>query len=208
MIRRIFSTAILTGLNLFLALSAVNAQVNLLRNPNAEGGLEHWRAAKDSTIEDFNGSQVFVVRRGCSGGSSFIQDVHLNDSDTGKYALFIGRGSSERINNDGSITGMPYLYGYMMSSVNQKGGKIAAYLQGQRMRAEPSYQDEWVTMFGIFRVVKGTKAIRFFLSQAERRNDPQTGSAARFNNLGLYLFSSREDALRFVETYNAEILIR
>ncbi len=207
MISRIFSTAILTGLKLFLALTAVDAQVNLLRNPNAEGGLEHWRAAKDSTVEEYNGTRVFVVKNGGVGGSSFIQDIQLKESDIGKYALLIGRGSSERVNTDGSITGLPCLYGYMMSSVNQKGGKIAAYLQGQRMRAEPSDPDEWVTMFGIFRVVKGSEAIRFFLNQAERKDDPQTGSAARFDDLGLYLFTSQLEALKYIEAYNSERII-
>lgn len=207
MIRTFFNTATLTGLNLFLALTAVDAQVNLLRNPNADSGIEHWRASEDSAVENVNGDHVFVVRHGCSGGSSFIQDVPLRESDVGKYALFIGRGSSERVNHDGSITGLPYLYGYMMSSVSPRGGRIAAYLQGQRMLATPSYQDEWVTMFGVFRVVEQTKTIRFFLNQAERKNDPQTGSAARFDNLGLYLFTTKEEALRFVESYDAEMLI-
>jgi hypothetical protein len=50
---------------------------------------------------------------------------------TGHYALLIARASTERVNPDGSITGRPCLYGYMMAP----GGKTVRfdYLQGQNM---------------------------------------------------------------------------
>ncbi len=131
----------------------------------------------------------------------FLQDVNLSKTDVGKFGLLIGRGASERINVDGAITGLPYLYGYMMDSSNSKGARIYTYLQGQKMRADTQIKDEWITMFGIFRVPEGTGAIRFFLNQAERKNVPQNGSAARFDNLGLYLFETEEDALQFVKAY-------
>jgi hypothetical protein len=189
----IFKSSIL--ICLLLIATTVRAQTNLLLNPNADSKAENWRVSGQATVEEFNGDKVFVVRN----KGEFVQDVNLTQSDIGKFALLIGRGSSERINDDGAITGLPYLYGYMMDSSNPRGSRIYAYLQGQQMRARASYQDEWVTMFGIFRVPEGTGAIRFFLSQAERKNVLQNGSAARFDNVGLYLFETEEDALKFVK---------
>ena len=125
----------------------------------------------------------------------------MTESDIGKFALFIGRGASERVNPDGAITGLPYLYGYMMNPGEPSGGRIYAYLQGQKMRGDAQVKDEWVTMSGIFQVPKGTGRIRFFLNQAERRGVPHNDSAARFDNVGLYLFETEEDALQFVRAY-------
>jgi hypothetical protein len=182
---------------LLFAVIAVGAQTNLLLNPNADSKAENWRVSGQAAVEEFNGDKVFVIHN----RGSFSQDVNLTESDIGKFALFIGRGSSERIDADGAITGLPYLYGYMMNSGNPKGGRIYAYLQGQQMLARPPYQDEWVVMYGIFRIPEKTGTIRFFLSQAERKYVPQNGSAARFDNIGLYLFETEEDALRFAKAY-------
>lgn len=74
----------------------------------------------------------------------------------GQYAILIGRGSSERINPDGAITGLPYLYGYMMGEGKSNGGHILDYLQGQEMRSSAEYRDEWIKMWGIFLVPDGT----------------------------------------------------
>ena len=182
---------------LLFAATTIDAQTNLLLNPNADSKSENWQAVEQATIEDFNGDNVFVVRN----GGSFYQNVTLTEKDIGKFALLIGRGSSERINPDGAITGLPYLYGYLMDSGKPSGGKINAYLQGQKMSGNSQIKDEWVTMFGIFQVSEGTGKIRFFLNQAERRGVPHNGSAARFDNLGLYLFETQEDALQFVSAY-------
>lgn len=182
---------------ILFAVTTVSAQTNLLLNPNADSKSENWRAMEQATIEDFNGDKVFVVRN----GGSFSQDVTLTETDTGKFALLIGRGSSERINPDGANTGSPYLYGYMMNPDKPGGGRIYAYLQGQKMRGDARVENEWVTMSGIFKVPPGTGRIRFFLNQAERRGVPHNGSAARFDSLGLYLFETEEDALQFVREY-------
>lgn len=182
---------------LFFAVPIISAQTNLLLNPNADSKSENWQVLGQATVEEFNGDSVFVIRN--KGG--FVQGVNITESDIGKFALLIGRGSSERINADGAITGLPYLYGYMVDSSNPKGARVSAYLQGQQMRAGTSYQDEWVTMFGIFRVPEKTDTIHFFLNQAERKNVPQNGSAARFDNVGLYLFETEKEALEFVKSY-------
>ena len=174
-----------------------NAQYrNLLENPNADQELKRWRAFGEATVEVSTGNNsCFVVRN----GGYFFQDVLLTDDAVGQYAVLIGRGASERINDNGAITGLPYLYGYMME---EKGDSVLAYLQGQQMLANTRMRDDWVDMWGIFRVPEKTKRIRFFLNQALRNGVPHNGSAARFDNLGLYLFAVKEDAEAFVRQYH------
>ena len=187
-------------LGCLMATALTNAQSrNLLQNPNAELDTQYWRTTGQATVEMTTGNNpCFVVRN----KGSFSQDVNLPEDAVGQYAVLIGRGSSERVNSDGAITGLPYLHGYMMEQGEPNGGRILEYLQGQRMRSSATDENEWIDMWGIFRVPEGTKKIRFFLNQAERRGVPQNGSAARFDNLGLYLFSTKEDAQAFVNQYH------
>jgi len=171
---------------------------NLLKNPNADLGASDWRVYGDANVEHTaDGNSQFVVRN----RGYFFQDVILPQDSSGQYALFIGRVSSERINADGAITGLPYLYGYMMVDANPRGGRILAYLQGQEMASSSRTMNEWVTAWGIFQIPAGTGAIRFFLNQAERKDVPQNGSAARFDVLGLYIFTTHEEASAFVRAY-------
>ena len=186
---------------LFLCLAAVptNAQTgNLLQNPKADLDAQHWRAFGQAAVEEVNGNRCFVL----SNGGYFLQDVILPEGAVGQYAVLIGRGSSERINPDGAITGLPHLYGYMMAPGEPNGGRIIAYLQGQQMRSSATLVGEWVKMWGIFRVPEGTSRIRFFLSQALRQGVPHNGSAARFDDLGLYLFPTEEEAKSFGDSHN------
>ena len=174
-----------------LSLSAVcHAQSpNLLKNPNADQQTASWRAFKDATVEDSR----FVVRN----GGYFLQDVELPDDAVGQYAVLVGRGSSDWIDPAGTLTGMPYLYGYMMVYED----RILAYLQGQYMLAGPTTINEWSTMWGIFEVPQGTKRIRFFLMQGLHKNVRHNGSAARFDDLGLYLFATHKEAKAFATQY-------
>jgi len=177
-----------------------NAQSrNLLGNPHADQGLKPWHTFGEATVEETTGNNsCFVVHN----GAYFFQDVPLTDDSVGQYAVLIGRGASARINDDGAITGLPYLYGYMMAEGPPNGGFVLAYLQGQQMLAPTRIRDEWVDMWGIFRVPERTKKIRFFLNQGLRKGVPHNGSAARFDNLGLYIFATKEDAEAFVGQYH------
>ena len=177
-----------------------HSQTNLLLNPNADSGTEGWRRDGDAVIEEFRGEKVFVIRDRPNSNGGFSQDVDIDPLGVGKYALFLGRGSSERVNADGAITGLPNLYGYMLSSKSSNGGKINEYLQGQNMLGTSLVPDAWVTMYGIFRIPERTVAIRFFLHQASRKGVPPNGSAARFDDVGLYLFETEKEALEFVKS--------
>lgn len=176
----------------------VGAQTrNLLQNPSGDDGTNHWRVYGNASVERRSGGNwEFVVRN----KGSFAQDVDVPEEAAGLFVLLIGRVSSERINPDGAITGLPYLYGYSMSGA----GRILAYLQGQEMLCTSRKQNERVTAWGLFQVVSGTTSIRFFLNQAERKDVPQNGSAARFDDVGLYLFATENDARAFVTAYTAE----
>jgi hypothetical protein len=192
----------LRSLSLFVAVvsasAAVNAQSNLLRNPDADQGEQSWRAFGDSEIETTTTKDTYFVVR---NGGYFLQDVEFPKDAAGKYIVFIGRGASERVNPDGAITGLPYLYGYMMQPPAAGKNEILSYLQGQQMLAQTSVRDDWVTMWGIFEVPEGTTKVRFFLNQALRAGVPHNGSAARFDHLGLYLFATRKEAQAFVREY-------
>ena len=187
---------------LLLVAGAVSAQTNLLLNPGGDNGASNWIVSGEATVEESNGEGVFVIRRGAdSTRGGFTQTVKLTPADVGKFALLIGFGSSERVNADGAITGLPYLYGYMLEVNNPTGGKINAYLQGQQMRANPVKANQWVKMYGVFEVPEKTVAIQFMLDQASRRGVPLNGSAARFDNVGLYLFKTEAEAIAFARDY-------
>lgn len=168
---------------------------NLLKNSDADDQGAHWSKFGEATVED--ACSCFVVRN----GGYFLQDVELPDDAVGQYAVLIGRGASERINSDGAITGLPYLYGYMMEA---EGDSILAYIQELQMRARTTIVDEWAMMWGIVEVPAKTKRIRFFLKQALGNNVPHNESAARFTDLGLYLFATEKEARAFVTQYRLE----
>lgn len=197
----LLAQAVLVFICTALAAAPISAQTNLLLNPNADSGADNWRLVGETSIEEFDGEKVFVIREQANDRiSGFHQDVNLDKSDVGRYALLIGRGSSERINPDGAITGLPHLYGYMLASKQYRGAVINEYLQGQMMRARATVPNAWVTMYGIFRIPERTIGIQFMLGQSSRRGVPPNGSAARFDDLGLYLFDTREAAMQFVKS--------
>src|SRR5688500_14156223 len=104
MARETVKWTILIGLLLAPVLAKAQSS-NLLQNPNADQDSQHWRTKGEAAVErDSAGNLVFVVRN----GGSFVQDVLLPEGASGKYAVLIGRGSSERIHEGGAITGRAY----------------------------------------------------------------------------------------------------
>src|SRR5689334_9807221 len=100
---------------LTLAISGHSQTDNLLHNPGADKGVQNWRAYGNATVEETtDGRFCFVIRN----GGYFIQDATLPNDSVGKFAVLIGKAASERINPDGAITGLPYLYGYMLESAS------------------------------------------------------------------------------------------
>jgi hypothetical protein len=105
----------------------------------------------------------------------------------------MGAAAAERINPDGAITDLPYLYGTFARTE-----RILGYLRGADTLARPQFRDQWVTLSGIFPVPAGATRLSVQMSLAERQGTPHDGSAGRFDDLGVYLFASQEDARAFV----------
>jgi hypothetical protein len=55
-------------------------------------------------------------------------------------------------------------------------------------------------VWGVFQVPEDTGAIRLFMQQAEGRT-AQNGSSARFDEPGVFLFDTEEEARAFVKIY-------
>jgi hypothetical protein len=175
--------------------TTVGAQTNLLLNGKADSKTEHWHSV-ETTVEEFNGDKVFVVRN----DGNFQQFVQLANEAIGKYALFIGRVSSQRADVNGKpTTNTPYLFvATLVPSI--------VIGEGQMMLDDAKGENDWHTIYAIHQLPKEDFSgfLKCSLHQRNSRkgeNVPNEGSAVRFDNLGLYLFDSEEDALKFAKTY-------
>ena len=167
---------------------------NMLVNGDAAGGMGGWITNGNVKIERIGGVTCFAIR----SKGSFQQEVRLPPGSIGMYAAVVGRGESDRVNEDGSITGLPYLYGTVVAADRRR---FLAYWQGQQMLARPRKPGEWVTMSGIFSVPYGAEWVSIQLRQAERKDLPQNGSAARFSDVRLVLFPTEAAARAYVDEY-------
>ncbi len=175
------------------------SRTNLLENPDASQGTLHWYVFSEAFVDDSNNSNPYFVVR---NNGFFQQNVAIGPEEAGQYALFIAQVSSERINASGSITGLPYLYGIAKDDDNNN----IAPLQGKNMTCIATEVDEWVVAWGIFEIPPSTSTIRFDLNQALRRGDPQNGSVARFDDVGLYIFEDEVCARQLVAEYEEALL--
>ncbi|NIM17127.1 MAG: hypothetical protein GTO45_34425 [Candidatus Aminicenantes bacterium] len=172
----------------------VQGEQNLVKNPDAGRAAPSWETKGEVSIEtDDQGNHLFVIRY----SGMFWQDVPIGES-TGRYVLLIAWASSERVNPGDDRTGYPYVYGYFLDRADKN--KINAYLKGEQMLLSPNFTDEWGLIYGIFQVPENTGAVRFFMQQADGRS-PQDGSAARFDEPGVFLFDSEAEAIQFVDKY-------
>lgn len=167
----------------------LGAYKNLLNGVN-------WTANGETSIEQAKDRAVYAVRN----KGSFSQNTELPANSGGKFVLFIGRCSSERVDPKG-ITGLPYLYGFL--TTRDAGGHEASQpLQGHSMSCDPGETDRWATNWGIFQLPSNSVTVRVDMNQAERLGLPQNGSAARFADVGMYLFKSESEAREFVLAYD------
>jgi hypothetical protein len=179
---------------LALAFAVQAPGVNMLVNGDAARGTGGWITKGAVKVERLGGVTCFTVR----AGGSFEQEIPLPQDSIGKFAAVLGRGESDRINADGAITGLPYLYGMVVASDRTR---FLAYWQGQKMLGRPRQTGQWVTMSGIFSVPYGAASVLIQLRQAERKDVPQNGSAARFSDVRLVLFPTEAAARAYVEEY-------
>lgn len=151
-----------------------------------------WKFQGDAGVEQSSSGPCFIIRNRGTG----IQDIALPQESVGKYILVFGWLSSERTNPDGAITGWPTLGGYLTTP---RGSEITVYLQGPQLRYSATVPNAWASAYGIFQIVPKSEQISLHLGQAEAASVPQNGSAARFKDLGVYLFDSREEAQLFLD---------
>jgi hypothetical protein len=170
---------------------------NLVVNGDARSGTQGWNVQGVATVEEFGSVMCFTVR----SNGSFHQVVEMPANAAGGYVALVARGEAERINGlDGSITGLPYLYAMPATADRHH---FLDHWQGQRMLGRPEQPADWVVMSGIYRVPKGTAYVILQLNQAERRDSPQDGSAARFADVQMRLFPSEAAARGFVHSYSS-----
>ena len=177
---------------LSLTATVVQEPTNLIENPAADRGADAWQAEGHAVVEEFNGNRCFVVRN----GGRFRQMVSLPVEAAGKFVLFIGHLSGERMASD--ITDRPYLYGLTLSV---DGRRILLHNQAATMRGDAESADQWTKAWGVFPVSDGSSSISYQLAQGLRRGSPHTGSAARFDDVGLFVFNTRREAEAFVSRY-------
>ena len=167
---------------------------NMLVNGDAAGGMGGWLTHGDAKVERLGGVTCFTIR----SKGSFQQEVRLPADAAGMFAALVGKGEADRVNPDGSITGLPYLYGMVVAKDRIH---FLAYWQGQNLLGRPHQPGQWVTMSGVFSVPVGAASVSIQLNQAERKDSPQDGSAARFSDVRLVLFPTEDAARAFVEQY-------
>jgi WD40 repeat protein len=173
----------------------IDGHLNLIKYPDARQFTRHWNTKGEVSLEkdaEEEDNYNFVIRY----KGMVWQDVLINAE--GRFVLLISWASSERVNPDGDQTGYPYLYGYLLNKSDRN--RINAYLQGQQILLKTGIANEWGIIYGIFQVPPETGGIRLFLQQADGRL-PQSGSAARFDEPGIFLFDTREQAEAFAKNY-------
>ncbi len=199
MIKKSIYTALLFLSCFCLSLTVVNAQsYNWLNNPYADAHTNDWISDGDAEIEVINGNPAFAVRN----GGHFSQEIPLSDDMS--VMLIIGLAWSERSNANRNITGLPYFYAYELEEIQTNDYSelfINKYLKVTDMLHSASDIYEWVVIWKIFQISESTNTIELFLMQAERMGVPHNGSAARFDDLGVYFFSSVDEAESFVNAY-------
>jgi hypothetical protein len=111
---------------------AGQSAMNLVRNGGASLTDRDWSPFREATIEGKGAAAHFVIRN----GASFSQNISLPDDAAGRFLAFVARGTSDRVNADLSITGLPYIYG-LFGSRQDAGPPAKARGVGRHVRRLP-----------------------------------------------------------------------
>ncbi|MDH4196840.1 MAG: WD40 repeat domain-containing protein [Candidatus Aminicenantes bacterium] len=175
----------------------VDGQANLVVNPAANQGLNSWSAEGEVTVEqEEDGNFVYTIRY----SGTLSQDVPVGEA-AGRAVLVVARTASERIEEDGDQTGLPYLYGQVMGGPG--GRRVLLYLQESTLTHPDREVGTWGTVWGVFEVPAEADFVRLVLSQSDGRR-AQNGSAAWFDDVGVFVFDSRDEALAFARRFGVE----
>ena len=180
-----------------LMMSSASAQSNnLVRNPNGDEGMQFWRVFGNASASDCASvGKCFSINQ-----DAFVfQDIDVQETTSGMYALFISLSSIEQLNSQ--KLGQPYTYGYFMTSGDVRNATLLANLSGQEMANRPTANGEWVKQFGIFRVTERTGRLRIFLRGGCGKTEASNKCVSHFRKAGVFLFSTEEEAKAFMDSY-------
>lgn len=169
---------------------------NLVQNPNASEDYRDWQARNDAAVESCDGNPCFVVRT----FGIFGQRVELPAGSVGQFLVMIGAGTAEHVHPNKVITGLPSLYGQVIADDARR---IVAYLQGDFTLGWVPKPSVWVKLWGIFRIPADAKTVALTLNQASAAGTPHDGSAARFDDIGLYILPTELEAKNFVNAWTS-----
>lgn len=78
--------------------------------------------------------------------------------------------------------------------------KFNGYINGQQLLFKPKKPGEWGMAWGIFKIPPQTGYAWLLLQQADGHK-PQDGSAARFDDVGIYIFNQEAEAKDFIKKF-------
>jgi len=198
---RFLRALMLVSIALAMAAATYSQPPNLLLNRNADEGGERWRFFfEGASVEHGPGRNPHFALR---NGLSIIQIVRLPQGSAGKYAVLIGRASSDKADN-ATRKGLPVLFADTRAEFEPGQYTVTSTpVDHQWMPPRSARPEEWVTVTGRFQIREGTVAIKFGIGiSGDPERKPATRPAARFDDLGLYLFGTEEEADLFVRMYN------
>ncbi|MHC4307781.1 MAG: WD40 repeat domain-containing protein [Planctomycetota bacterium] len=176
------------------------SQTNYLNNPHANQHQQFWKSSGSVAIEDCEpGNPCFATR----WDGKLVGTAELPADAAGKYMLLIGSAAAERAHEGtGDQTGEAYIHGYG-ESLDPKRVRGKHY-SARTLQTATRRANTWETIWGVFEVGEGIRKINFEIRQADGRS-AKTGSASRFDDLGVYLFDTEQQAESFVTRYESEV---
>lgn len=177
---------------------SLSRQANLLVNGDAESGMTAWWASpSDAAVEECGARNHCLVVR---NRAMFAQTIRMPAAAVGKVLVVIGFVQADRVDPAAGISDRPHLYGILWNS--QK--RVAAYLKGDPSRGHihtAATSTEWQRVWLMQRVEPDSVELALTFSLGERKGSPHDGSAGRFDDLGVFIFNTEEDARAFVNSY-------
>lgn len=176
------------------------SQTNYLDNPNANQQQQFWKASGEVGVEECApGNPCFVTR--WDGG--LVGTATLPADAAGRIVLLIGNAAAERAHaQGGDQTGESYIHGYGEALDPELG--IGKHYSARTLITSTRETDAWTTLWGVFPVGEGIRKLSFEIRQADG-SSAKTGSASRFDDLGVYLFDTEPEAQAFVARYQQEV---
>jgi hypothetical protein len=168
---------------------------NCVRNQTANQGTLGWKIDGEATADADAGNPCFAIKY----NGMLWQDARI-PADAA-YMLLVARASSERVDEDGDQTGLPYLYGNWVNSEDPN--RFNGYLTDDSMKLGGVKPNQWGIVWGIFPVPSNTAAVRLFLDIADG-GKPQNGSIGRFDDVAIFAVASESAGQQLLATYRSK----